>query len=283
MKTIPAALQTHLNGEVTTLATCWKLKLKSGTIMGFTDFEKDLVISSVTYQSISGFVGSAVSTSSDLAVDNMDLEGMLRSDAIKEQDIMAGIYDYAEIEIFQVNYNDVSQGVANLKRGRLGEVQVKGQNFVVEVRGLTQSLSQEIGEYYSPACRANLGDTRCKVNLTPHTKTGSVTGITSTQQFLDTARTEAIGYFNFGKITFTSGLNNGLSVEVKEYSPGKITLVMPMPYTIAVGNTYTIIAGCDKTLVTCKNTFSNVVNFRGEPHVPGSDRMLQTAGTRTTW
>jgi hypothetical protein len=41
--------------------------------------------------------------------------------------------------------------------------------------------------------------------------------------------------------------------------------------------------GCDKTLPTCFAKFNNVVNFRGEPLVPGLDRMLETAGTRSQW
>jgi hypothetical protein len=33
-------------------------------------------------------------------------------------------------------------------------------------------------------------------------------------------------------------------------------------------------------IVTPKLRVDNAVNFRGEPHVPGLDRMLETAGTR---
>jgi uncharacterized phage protein (TIGR02218 family) len=58
-------------------------------------------------------------------------------------------------------------------------------------------------------------------------------------------------------------------------------LVLPMPYSIASGDTYNLIKGCDKTLITCAERFDNIVNFRGEPSVPGLDRMLETAGTRS--
>jgi uncharacterized phage protein (TIGR02218 family) len=77
-----------------------------------------------------------------------------------------------------------------------------------------------------------------------------------------------------------SGANSGISMEVKEYTQGRMILALPMPNAITIGDNYTIQRGCDKTLTTCRDVFSNVVNFRGEPHVPGIDKMLETASTR---
>jgi len=84
------------------------------------------------------------------------------------------------------------------------------------------------------------------------------------------------GYFDFGVITFTSGNNVGLSMEVRCYVPGQITLQLPMPYQCQVGDAYTMHAGCDKSVTTCHDRFSNVVNFRGEPYLPGIDKIMQT-------
>jgi uncharacterized phage protein (TIGR02218 family) len=36
-----------------------------------------------------------------------------------------------------------------------------------------------------------------------------------------------------------------------------------------VGDGFTVTAGCDKSVKTCKAKFDNEVNFRGFPHVPG--------------
>lgn len=288
MKTISPALASHLAGEVTTLATCWKLTRRDSTVLGYTDHDRDIVFESVTYKAATGFTPSAIKNSAALSVDNLDVEGMLSDGDITETDIYAGKYDFAAIDIFQVNYNDLTQGALKLRRGWLGELSLHKHQFVAEVRGLTQRLSQTIGELFSASCRATLGDERCKVVLSGHTVTGSITGVTSNQQFKDSARSETTGIFNFGLMTFTGGLNSGLSIEVKEYSlpsagNGQITLVLPMPFNLAAGDTYTLIKGCDKTIETCKSRFDNVLNFRGEPSVPGLDRMLETAATRTDW
>ncbi len=287
MKTISTPLANHLLGETTTLASCWKLTRRDATILGFTDHDKDIVFESVTYKAATGFTPSAIENNSSLGVDNLDIEGMLSDSVIAESDILAGKYDFAEIEIFQVNYNDLTQGALKLRRGWLGEVSLHKHQFVAEVRGLAQRLSQTIGELFSPSCRATLGDSRCTVNLAAHTVSGSVTTVISNQQFIDSARTELSGIFSAGIVVFTSGANNGLAIEVKEYnkltSGGQILLTLPMPFPIAIGDSYTMSKGCDKTTDTCFNRFSNIANFRGEPSVPGLDKMLETAGTKSSW
>jgi uncharacterized phage protein (TIGR02218 family) len=287
MKQISTALASHLTGEVTTLASCWKLTRRDATVFGFTDHDQDIVFESVTYKAATGFTPSAIENNASLAVDNLDIDGMLSDSDITETDILAGKYDFAEIEIFQVNYKDLTQGALKFRRGWLGEVSMQKHQFVAEVRGLTQRLSQTIGELFSPACRATLGDNRCTVNLAAHTVTGSVTALISNQEFTDTSLTAVSGIYSLGLLAFTSGANSGLSIEVKEYTKlgttGQVLLSLPMPYPIAVGNTYSMSKGCDKTLNTCFNRFNNVVNFRGEPSVPGLDRMLETAGTRSNW
>ncbi|MCB2081362.1 MAG: DUF2163 domain-containing protein [Hyphomicrobiales bacterium] len=283
MKSISTALNTHLEGEVTTLATCWKITRRDSTVLGFTDHDQNITFESQLYVASGGFTPSAIAGSTDLAVDNLDVEGVLEDSSITAEDLLAGVYDFAEIEIFMVNYTDLTQGRLWLRRGWLGEVRVDRQRFVAEVRGLTQALSRTIGELFSPSCRAKLGDGRCKVNLASHTVTGTLTSVTDNRSFADSSRTEAAGTYDYGKITFTGGANSGLSMEVKTYSPSNIVLVLPMPYTVTAGDTYSLYAGCDKTLETCVSRFSNAVNFRGEPHVPGIDRMLETAGTRSAW
>jgi uncharacterized phage protein (TIGR02218 family) len=208
---------------------------------------------------------------------------MLTAGSITEADILAGKYDFAKIEVFAINYRDGSYGKIHLRRGWLGEVEIRGGEFIAEIRGLTQKLSQHIGELYSPMCRAQFGDAKCGKNLAAYTFTGTVTVATSQSQFKDSSRTEISGHFAYGKVTFTSGANAGLSAEIKESRGAEIVLALPLPFPIAVGNSYTIQQGCDKTISTCTNRYNNAENFRGEPHVPGLDNMLETAGTRSEW
>ncbi len=283
MKTLSSGLQTHLQSETTTLATCWKLTRTDATVLGFTDHDRDLVVSGVTYKAATGFTPTAIASSDSLSVDNLDVEGMLASGSITDSDIVAGKYDFAEIEIFMVNWSDLSQGTLSLRKGWLGEVTFQHHQFVAEVRGLSQRLSATIGQVYSPTCRAQFGDSRCGIALAAHTVSGTIVSIQNNQVITDTSRTESSGVFTYGKITFTSGQCLGLSSEVKEYQTGILTLIAPMPQLLQAGDQYSLVKGCDKLFATCKGTYNNALNFRGEPHVPGLDRMLETAGTRSEW
>jgi hypothetical protein len=70
-------------------------------------------------------------------------------------------------------------------------VELKDTVFRAELRGLSQALSQQIVELYTPDCRADLGDARCKVNLAALTVTGAITAVTDRRSFADSARGEA--------------------------------------------------------------------------------------------
>lgn len=89
----------------------------------------------------------------------------------------------------------------------------------------------------------------------------------------------AQGYFTYGLVRWLSGANTGYAMEVRESSVGSVTLALPMPFAIAVGDTYSIIAGCDKTFASCQTRFNNLLNFRGEPYVPGTDTVLRPQTT----
>ena len=168
-----------------------------------------------------------------------------------------------------------------LKTGWLGEVTLRGGQFIAEMRSLSSRLQQMIGEVYTKSCRATLGDARCGVNLAAYTVNGVVTNVASSYTFSDSARGEASDYFTYGLVTFTSGANAGISMEIRNYNAGQFGLFLPMPYAIAVGDHYTARAGCDKSFETCIAKFNNAVNFRGEPHVPGTDVLLETSATRS--
>lgn len=279
MRTASSNLTAHIAGEVTTLAVCWKLSLTDGSVLGFTDHTSDLTIDSVLYEAATGFSPTSIETKDKFAVDNLDVAGILDAAAITEADIMAGKYDFAGVEIFMVNVADLTQGRILHRRGWLGEVSVKNGQFIAEVRGLAQKLSQNIGELFSPTCRAVLGDGRCKLNLAGFTAGGAVSTITSRQIFVSNAMTQAAGYFSGGEILWLTGANAGRRMEIKEFGNKQFTLVLPMPNNIAAGDTFNAIAGCDKTFNACYSKFNNAVNFRGEPYVPGMDKMLATSAT----
>lgn len=169
MKTVSVALDAHMSGEVTTLARCWRVSRQDGVEFFFTDHDVDITFDGEDYIAMTGFSATAIATNATLNVDNLSVAGVLTDDSIKDEDMVAGLFDYAEVRIFIINWADTSEGILKMRRGWFGEV-VKSPTtgeFTAELRGMTQPLQQTIGELYGPECRADLGDHRCKIPIDP--------------------------------------------------------------------------------------------------------------------
>lgn len=259
-------LKNHLAGELLTIATCWKLTLVGGEVMGFTDYDEDLNLNNILYKSSSGFIASSIILNSDLRTDNLEIEGILNSADIKEKDVLSGRYDFANIEIFLVNYKDLSQEIMNLHAGTFGKVTLNSGRFIAEIRGLATKLERSITELYSPVCRAQFCDDRCKADAKKFSRMSTITKVIDERRFEDTNLVESDGYYKHGVVKFFSPAT--FEVVVKEYKNKVVTLFASPPYQISTGDKYSILAGCDKAFLTCKNKFNNTVNFRGEPYIP---------------
>ncbi len=283
MKTLSPALSAHLASGATTLAWCWRLTRADGSRLGFTDHDRDLAFGDTTFEAASGFTASEIKDSLGLATDNLDVDGALSSATLDEIDLAAGIYDGARVEIWRVNWADPAQRVL-MRSGSLGEVSRSGAAFTAEIRGLAQELQQPKGRLYQYACDADLGDARCGIDLTNPTyhATGIVIAAPSTR-FLTAELPDAFDedWFSRGRLTVTSGANAGRSQEIRRHvnsgNAATFELWQRFARPISVGDAIAVMAGCDKHFATCRAKFNNTVNFRGFPHIPGSDALSAIA------
>jgi uncharacterized phage protein (TIGR02218 family) len=283
MKALPEGLQTHLSSAATTLAWCWRITRNDGTRWGFTDHDRDLAFDGTQFEAATGFTASEIKDALGLAVDNLEVSSALKSDRLNEDDLAAGLFDDAAVEIWRVNWADTEQRVL-MRSGSLGEVRRSGPAFAAEVRGLAHYLQQPKGRLFQSGCDADLGDARCGIDLDDPAFRGTGTVVTAAGARLLTASglsAYADGWFTRGLLTFTSGQNAGRAQEVKRHaltgSTATIELWHPAPHPITPADTFSITAGCDKQLATCRSRFANALNFRGFPHMPGPDYVLAVA------
>jgi uncharacterized phage protein (TIGR02218 family) len=225
-------------------------------------------------------MATAIEDQLGLAVSNLDVNGALSSAAITEDDLNAGLYDDAAVTIMRVNWQNISQRVV-LRSGFLGQVTRGEAAFSAELRGLAAKLDQSAGRVFQRTCAWELGDPRCQIDLgaSEHHGSGTVASVISNFDFTASGiGAFASGIFSRGKIVWATGNNAGLAIEVKSHSQGspnsRLSLFLPMPRPIEVGDTFAITAGCDKQFATCRDRFANVVNFGGFPHMPGNDFAL---------
>lgn len=279
MRAISTDLKAHLQEETTTLATCWRVQRRDGAVIALTTHDRDLRVGGLRYRADGGLTPTAIAESGDLAVDNLEIDGILSSGGIRETDLATGRFDGARISIFLVDWTAPDGGTLEVKRGTLGRVIREDGQFRAELRGLSHALRRQATEVFSPACRAELGDHRCKRALVDFERVLEVTAGMDAVRF-DTALAEADGWADFGRLRWHSGGNGGLVSEVRRQVGGRLTLFAPPPKPIAAGDIFTLTAGCAKTVAACRDRFGNLVNFRGEPTLPGTDAILDYPGLR---
>ncbi len=174
-KTIAAGFRTHLDLEVTELISCIYIRRRDSTEFRFTEFDRDLVIPgpeldargrdiSGTYEASVGETPSSIASSAELNVDNLDMMTVIDNAGITEADMTAGVWDYADFNIFQVVHSDLTLGVMYLMSGKLGEVTItRGTDMgTVELRSKSTILQERIGRLVSHECPVDLGSIDCK-------------------------------------------------------------------------------------------------------------------------
>lgn len=278
MKTITSQLDAHFGGTSTTVATCLRFTRTDLEEFAFTSLDAPLTIDGVTY-SPSIDAPSTASARLGLSVDNLDVSGVIDSVQVTDDDLVSGRWHFAAVDLFEVNYADLSQGVHTIGSGHLGRVRLEGLIYRAEVLGLTHLLKQRIGRIAMPTCEWNLGDSKCGINLNtfPNGKvSGSITQIDSIWQFRDSALTWATGWSDGGLLTWTTGPNAGLAMEVKSYDGTlkAVVLRQAMPFQWGIGDQYEMTAGCDKTRPTCRDKYDNRRRYGGLAEMPGTDRIL---------
>jgi hypothetical protein len=344
-RTVGAALDTHMQGEVTTLTTCIRMVRRDGTEFFFTEHDRDIVFSGDTYLASTGYNRTAIEGDASLTADNFEVTGIIDNAVLLDTELKAGLFDYAEVYMFIVNWADISQGAMKLKRGNLGEVSfMHGSLFKTEVHGMTKALHQVIGELYSPECRETLGTPRCGIPVDPPlhvintayalgdfikvdtnpgptysqyenriyecTVAGTTAGVrptydtivgnttvdgtatfttreawqrhatvnvvTDRRNFTLSGLVESRAvddWFNYGGLTFETGPNAGVTLQIKDYvdTGDDVELLFATPFDITTAEVLRLYPGCDNRRTTCINKFDNIINYRGEPFIPGPD------------
>ncbi len=287
--TAPTAYQAHLDTETPTLGYLLKITRTDGAVYGFTSAGESVVIGGVTYDASNGLAVGSLASSAGLSVDSLELTTIDDGLIFTRAAIFGGLWQNAAFVLSRYNWASPSDGVEPLMAGTIGQVGLREGAIVAELRGLQQYLQQQVGNVTTRTCRARFadwprpnGNNRCRLNAATYTTTGTVSAVASRQVFTSAGlwtATPTADYYGDGILTWTSGANAGISGKVKTYvASGVITMMLPAPAVVAIGDAFSIIAGCRKRRTEdCKTKFGNVLNFQGEPDLPGIDKLTAAA------
>lgn len=267
-----------LSLPVTTIAFCWRLARRDGVALGFTTYDRDLVIGGLIYRAAPGMLPSAVQLSGGLDANSMDVSGALTSDAITEQDLAAGRWDGASVRLFTVDWEAPDGETLLLARGELGAVSIEGAGFTAELKGPAAIFERPVSELTSPECRARFGDVRCRVDLAPFTRITTISAVIDSVTVDVVSAAAAPNAYGYGRLRWMGGDNSGLTSAILRSDGNRLTLREAAPFDVLAGVMVEIVEGCDRIFATCHDRFANAENFRGEPHLPGNDLLTRYPG-----
>jgi uncharacterized phage protein (TIGR02218 family) len=280
MLDLTPTMRTKTSSHATTFCHCWRLTRRDGVVMGFTDHDRDLSFNDIVFRARTGLSASQLEANLGFAAAGGEAAGALDDDSLLEADLSNGLYDDASVETWLVDWTTVADR-ALLDVATLGEIRRGENSFSAELRSRAHVFDQQQGRSFQRNCAADLGDPRCRIDLrSPNfTVSGVVVEFAGGVLIGDLASAFASGFFAGGRLVFTSGANNGASLIVKSHlcdfgERATLTLWRAPAAQVFTADTFTLVAGCDKSPASCLDKFDNIVNFRGFPHMPGNDRVI---------
>ena len=285
MKPASAALIAYLNtaragpDALLLFADVFTFTLRSGLVLCYTNADVTFTYDGATYLGNSVLVdGLKYKASIGLEVDQQQITvSALATDTITGgapflQALRDGAFDGCEIERDRVFFSDRIGGTAigsvALFKGRLGTVDQIGRTSArLTVNSDLVLLDIDMPRnIYQPTCLHTLYDSGCTLIKNAFGTNGAV-GSGSTASLINWSG--ANGNFQQGSITFTSGVNAGVTANVNTVVAGvSLTLGYPLQSVPSAGDAFTVYYGCDHTPGTCQSKFNNLANFRGFPYVP---------------
>lgn len=276
MRNLPALLEAELQGAAYGICRLVEITRKNGTVLRIAESQTDLTVDGETFTRARGFRVSSLPFRLNAASNSAEFEiSVVDGGTPDPDDLRNGLFDSAEVVISAASHLIPANGKIDLFRGNFGDITLTDAGLVhVRVMGLLSRADRLLVEHYSPMCRTFFGDARCKVDLGPLTQSATVTAISGFDIIISgAAAAQPDDYWNLGLVIPTSGPGVGDAFETRDWIAGSalIKTYLPAVGKLYVGNSVNLTPGCDFTRAMCNDRWNNIINYRGEPWVPGED------------
>ncbi len=288
----PVALNLVTGRNSAYLARLWRIERTDDAVLRFTDCSHPLTVGGETYIPTDGMHSSAISRQLGLRTGDLEVQGVISDSRITEVDIYAGLYAGALVEIQTVDRRYPWEGTLTADTYALTSIEWDEDHFRGEVEGWSRMLRTPVGWRADRTCPHALGSTQCGVDMTVGNRRFlgvTIDSVSATRYEFDVSNAQIPGgladeWFAFGRVAFITGANAGLERIVKRYTSAtrRFRVHEDLPSDVGVGDTVSVFAGCDWLYTTCKDKFSNGINFGGYPMVPGTDQVYQGPDGATT-
>jgi uncharacterized phage protein (TIGR02218 family) len=295
------ALATLLNTRTDIVVfDLYTITLAGGTVLRYSGTDVPVTVNGMTWQLGPTFERGRTRLTIGVQVDTLDVtliadNSQTLAGAPILQYAARGGFDNAQLRIeraFKGQGDADVVGMIEWFRGRFGDVLPNRSMARLVVKSSTELLDVMVPrEVYQPGCANTVYDGACGVDRASKTVNGSTASSTDATRTIVTINptgavntpTVANGYFDLGVISWITGANAGQSRTVKRHQgqvtagvlPAQvITMLSPLLYPAAPGDTFAIYPGCNGSKTDaggCPKFYSQALielRFRGHPYVP---------------
>lgn len=198
------------------------------------------------------------------------------------QALQNGAWDAADVQVDEAYFSAIPTwpmppagavpvGCRTIFAGQVAEVDTTNAVAIVTVNDYRSLFSISMPRhFYQAQCRHTLFDAGCQLSAASYAingaaSNGSTQGVIVAQGL---AAPQGSGTYQLGRIVFTSGQNATFQRTIKAWDGAfTLSLLNPLPFAVAPGDTFTVYPGCNKQLTTCE-AFGNQINYGGQPYIP---------------
>ena len=265
-------MRVFFDRELDTVATFWRIFRRDGSALAFTSHDRDLTFGGLRHLAAPGMIPAAIRLTAELANDSAEVQGALNHDSIRENELAAGLFDDAAIEIGAVDWASLENHT--LYTGQIGRIEDDRTQFTAELRSSKSLLEKDFVPRTSPTCRAEFCGRGCGLSAVRFTTMHALAAVDLESNSVQITGIVGEPHVD-GRLRFFAGPQTGVGFGIIDVTGEWLVLDRPLVPGTQIGTMAELREGCDHTIATCGSRFGNAANFRGEPYIPGNDLLAR--------
>jgi len=277
MKTASTDLINLLKTNEFLMADLYTFTLRDNTVYRYTNYDIDLTWGGNKYLKKGLLIQrSGVSIVTGIQVDSLNIKINAGDDSFYNDvnffKLLAnGGLDGATLQLKRLFFTDPLSPVGDvwIFSGRVSEVATTRFEANITINSDLELLNIQMPKnLYQPSCIHAVYDTGCAASKN-YVNLIVLNG--GSNRIINANIPQSAGWFNEGIIEFLSGANAGVTRTIKTHLTNQIEVTLTLPNVVQAGDTFRLLAGCDRTMTTCKAKFNNLSNYRGYPYLPQNE------------